>query len=156
MMYWRIAACSMMLAALWETPVQAQGFQDDPPGWIQEKPVALPVSPLPHWYEVRDGQWQLPIETLRELALLIEAKLADNDKFNRKDRPARHAIQFRGEVPKGVPVIRLAGECDGEAGDRSSLSAQFMDIRDGNTCGFDARYTPSEKRLSYFEYHGYP
>ncbi len=136
------------------TPVQAQDAGNAPPGWIQERPVPKPpqpVSPMPRWYEVRGGAWQVPLETLQHIASTLEARLAGNKRFD--PLPPDHAIQFRGEIAAGVRIVRLFGYCSLGVIEPYSLSDAFLEVRDGGLCVFDADYDTAQGKISDFSYY---
>lgn len=143
-----VAAGSAVLTAA------AQRLDASGPDWIQEKPVVKPspVSPLPHWYEVRGGEWPLPLDTLHRLATLMEAQLADNPRFKGKNGRAAHAIQFRAEIDGGKRIVRLEGDCEPDDETRLRLSLQFQGIRGGGRCVFHAAYDPVADRLIRFDH----
>ncbi len=149
-----LAAASALLCA----PVHAQFFSP-PPDWARvktpESRVHDPsVSPVPHWFEVRRGSWQVPLETVQHMVSLIEARVGSNTFFD-KSRSAAYAIQFRGETRGDRQIVRIAGACSLGGFPAEELSAGFVRVFDGGKCNFDAEYDPLEKRLSAFQYHGY-
>lgn len=137
----------------------AQDIRIAAPDWSVRPPGAAaylaPISPLPNWYEVRAGAWQVPLETVREIQALVEARIGANKLFGDKARIATYAIQFRGESRDGRRLVRLAGACNVHDTPRWQLSETFFNVNDGGKCYFDAEYDPLEKRLSRFDYHGY-
>ena len=150
-------ATSLVLAftALAASPLHAQHAATVPPGWIQERPVPKPpkvVGPMPHWYEVRGGSWQVSLETLRQIATRLKPELDGNAYFNKPG--AEYAIQFRGDSAGGRRIVRLFGTCSTNYIPDSMLTDDFMVIYDGGKCNFEAEYDPAEDRLS-FRYHGY-
>ncbi len=125
-----------------------------PPGWIHERPVPKPpspVSPMPHWYEVRGGAWQVPLPTLRHIAAVLKARLAGNRHF--ATLTPDHAFQFRGEIVAGKRLVRLFGYCAIGVDGPSRLSDAFMEVRDGGQCVFDADYDPAQGRITAFSYY---
>ncbi|WP_036215968.1 hypothetical protein [Massilia sp. LC238] len=151
---------ALLLAGPAQAAPDAQDIRIAPPSWAVSMPpgtaaYAPPVSPLPNWYEVRAGAWQVPLETVREIRALVDARLSANELFGNKARIATYAIQFRGEARDGRRVVRLAGACNVHDTPPWQLSETFFNVNDGGKCYFDAEYDPLEKRLSRFDYHGY-
>lgn len=151
---------ALLLAGTAQAAPDVQDIRIAPPSWAASKPpgaaaYAPPISPLPNWYEVRVGAWQVPLETVREIWALVDARLSANKLFGNKARIATYAIQFRGEAKDGRRVVRLAGACDVHDTPPWQLSQTFFNVSDGGKCYFDAEYDPLEKRLSRFDYHGY-
>ena len=130
---------------------QAQDMHQDDPGSALYSP---PISPIPHWYEVRGGSWRVSLATIQELRLLIQGEIGNNKHFYPGGAVPRYAIQFRGETRDGHHVVRLVGACN--AGDKFNwkLSDQFMQVHDGGKCYFEANYLLNDKQFS-FRYHGY-
>lgn len=146
-----LLACAACAPAL----VHAQATTPSRPDWIQDRlapPPLPPISPLPHWYEVRGGTWQVPLETVQHMASLFDAKLASNENFQRAG--GDRFFQFRGELLDNVRIIRLLGNCSQGSNSGASLSMAFLQIRDGGMCVFDAEYDPVQQRISYFRYYG--
>jgi len=144
----------LLACASLSLPAQAQDAASFPPGWIHERPVPKPpqpVSPMPHWYEVRGGDWQVPLETLRRIASVLKTRLAGNERFD--PLPPDHAIQFRGESVAGARIVRLFGYCSITSDEPYRLSHAFMEVRDGGLCVFDAAYEPAQDRISAFSYY---
>lgn len=149
----------VLLAGAVQAAPHARDIRIAAPDWAIRPPGAAayapPISPLPNWYEVRAGAWQLPLETMREIRVLIDARLSANRLFGDKSRIATYAIQFRGEFRDGRRLVRLAGACNVHDTPPWQLSETFFNVNDGGKCYFDAEYDPLEKRLSRFDYHGY-
>lgn len=156
----RLRSLALLAAAALPCLQAHAQFYRPSPGSAREKPpgaaaYAPPVSPVPNWYLVRGGTWEVPLATVREMLPLVDAKIGSNKSFGDKARTAGYAIQFRGETRDGHPVVRLAGACSMETIPAWQLSSQFLNVQDGGTCFFDAEYDPESKRLSHFNYHGY-
>lgn len=155
----RLLAPLATASALLFAPAHAQ-FSTPSPDWARTKlPEPLPydpsINPVPNWFEVRGGAWQLPLETVHHMVSLVDARLDSNKSFRGKTRAARYAIQFRGEAREERRIVRLAGTCSVDYTPARQLLVEFLIVKDGGECNFDAEYDPVEKRLSYFRYHGY-
>ncbi|WP_288380038.1 hypothetical protein [uncultured Massilia sp.] len=150
----RILPLLIACAGVASAPVHARDAGGFPPGWIHERPVPKPpqaVSPMPTWYEVRGGTWQVPLTTLQRIAGLLKVRLAGNPDFD-PPRPDQ-AIQFRGETVDGQRIVRLYGYCAFGHADTAYLSETFLDVRDGWRCVFDAEYDPAQQRMRSFSYY---
>lgn len=145
------ARIALALAALTCLPAPAQDMLRDGPGSALYIP---PISPIPHWYEVRGGSWRVPLETLQELVKLVVAEVGRNPNFNPEEPTSDYVVQFRGEQRDGRRLVRLAGSCRGFAGNGWMLSERFNDVADGGKCYFEADYDPADRQFR-FSYHGH-
>lgn len=155
-MAYRTAFLLLACAAVGSGSLHARQAGTEPPGWVQERPVPKPphaVGPMPHWYEVGGGAWQVPPEILQQIAARLKARLDANEYYSKPG--ADYAIQFRGEFAGARRIVRLFGTCTSEYIPPSMLSDDFIVIRDGGECNFDAEYDAAEQAISTFKYYGY-
>jgi len=142
----------LMTVVCWSAPFPGQAQQTQRDGPVSALYIP-PISPFPNWYEVRAGSWRVPLATLHELRIRIDAEIGRNKYFQREGMAASYAIQFRGETLEGHQVVRLVGACN--AGERSEwkLSEQFIQVRDGGKCYFEADYRLQDRQFR-LRYHG--
>ncbi len=146
-MFKYLALLAALLAML---PAQAQDVRR---GTLGSSFYTPPINPIPNWYEVRGGTWRVPLATVQDLRVLIEAEISRNKDFDLEGTAPKYAIQFRGETVDGREVVRLFGACNGLGKSDWKLSEHFIQVFDGGRCYFEADYRRDDKQFR-FRYNG--
>jgi hypothetical protein len=111
-----------------------------------------PVNPLPNWYEVRGGEWEVPVEVLAEIAILTGRQLGPGRSI--MSSPAYgYTMQYQGRLHGNDRTVKLMGACQVNGWTPAMLSHRFMVVSDGGKCYFSATYDIETKDFAYFAYN---
>jgi len=112
-----------------------------------------PINPLPNWYEVRGGEWEVPAELLAEIVIGTERQLGTGRSIV-SGRAYGYTMQYQGRIQDNSRTVKVMGACQVDKWTPAMLSQQFLAMFDGGKCYFSAIYDIETRKFIRFSYNG--
>ncbi len=118
--------------------------------------LAVDAAVAGEWHQVAQGAWIVPDATLKSMMRDLE-RLIPNQRTPESEKPRHvreYTVQYQGVVRSGVRVVEINGHCESHGQSNTQLKTEWIQVLDGGSCHFNARYDTKLKKITSFGFNG--